>query len=246
VESSQQKTPRKVLGRQPWYKHVSKLRGQEGTMQVSPTPDATPLCSARGGQPSWASATAESSLRTTIPSPGFRISPEVEDAPPTPSWQRDWMLRLETGRLIDKCATPYMLNKVSRTFGGHPEIDVAMTPGIPAYLRAGWRKERADVRENLDQLRHTPDVEALAPSTKVFSASASSPKRAKGGYHHTPFYHSMPGTTCSTEWWSRHLDEEISKLDEFRRAGSRASSAQACRPKEFTDSKYVSVTQQTY
>jgi len=152
LEGAMKKTPRK--GWKPWYKHVSRLKGPLGMQQVSPTPDRTPLCTGRGEHPNWDWTEKQPEVYSPA---GFRCPQPSEAArqdkgpAPKPMWEKD-LERMFTGRKVDKPSTPYTVCKTRRTFGGKDEM-FNMLPGVPAYLRAGWRMQRADVRQELDKSR---------------------------------------------------------------------------------------------
>jgi len=102
--------------------------------------------------------------------PGYRDSTEEEkarQAPAAPShwWEQDHALRLGdaySGRKVEKPCTPFTFCKKERTFPGSKDEMYAMLPGLPAFLYSKWRKERSDVRYELDKLRH--DVYSETPS----------------------------------------------------------------------------------
>ena len=124
--------------------------------QVSPTPDRTPLCSERGEKPKWDWVAKRPKV---YPGEGWRPSTEEEKEAQVPEapknfWEEDIEGRRWTGRKVEKPATPFTFCKKARTFPGSKDEMYAMLPGFPAQWNAKWRMQRADIREDLDKVRH--------------------------------------------------------------------------------------------
>lgn len=143
--------------RKPWYKHISALKGPLGMQQVSPTPGRKRVGSEqRGDTVGWSWLTKQQEV---FPGSGFREANSREQqahVPPAPKplWQQDMDARFHAGyngRRVEKAASGITVAKPARGFPGSKDEMHAVIPGVPAFIQAKWRTERAEVMRSLDQ-----------------------------------------------------------------------------------------------